>query len=713
MDKGSTLPVEISPQLLRPLAYRLLSKKYGLNIKSDGLASLAKFIGSTFGMTWKRSPESLKFLEKFATVWREQERGLFVDAQGVEEVIKELIERNKAAQEQRRLCVKSVVAPESVKPKTLDAFLKSKPKNASAEDVDIVSVREDTQPDLQPVKDITGDVVMDLSDDANYSAENDASAASNDELNWSDYFKIINSFSQQRFTYDAVKKRFRFVRPKEMQNLKSSFISKLKIPTVESGIPLFSTRYHLVKERVLRNENFQNGDTYNPLSSMAQLENQLKGSNLNLGSSVYMSITQIKNLLGRDGKNFLLLGVLRKNSKGVWLLEDPSGQVDLDISEAIPTKGSYYVPGCILLAEGIYSRNMFHVSSITHPPGERREVTLDAIGNLDMLGIHELSSEHYIARLDRDLKIRLHYLEKELTDHRFVLLGGNIFLDEVNTFDALTKVFKVLNADPPTVIVLNGSFNSTPLHPSMTSKNISSTTTYKNNFDALASLLSNYERLINECTFIFIPGPNDPWSSMVTSGVPGLLPQKEIPINFVSRVNRICRHVFWGSTPTRVAYLSQEILLTRDDICTRFKRNNVIFPITEAEKMEQYLTLQKELQDEDHDPDLSISQLIKSRDQLPASVQESRKIVKTLLDQQHLSPFISQIRPTIWDLDHTLHLLPIPSTLVICDVTTCQYDVTYNGCKTINPGVFIHRRTAHYVEFIPSLRKTIKEEVPF
>ena len=70
LASGNVLPVKISPPLLRPMAYRVLSKKYGLNIKSDGLAALSEFVGNTFGMDWKRSPDTLQFLENFDCVWR-------------------------------------------------------------------------------------------------------------------------------------------------------------------------------------------------------------------------------------------------------------------------------------------------------------------------------------------------------------------------------------------------------------------------------------------------------------------------------------------------------------------------------------------------------------------------------------------------------------------------------------------------------------------
>ncbi|CCD26923.1 DNA polymerase epsilon noncatalytic subunit NDAI_0J00310 [Naumovozyma dairenensis CBS 421] len=694
---GNVLPVKIQPPLLRPMAYRILSKKFGLSIKSDGLASLAEFIGLTFGSNWKKSSDTLKFLENFATIWKQQERGLFVDQIGVNEVILEMKEREKTELQELSQSHAHGKMQKSLARKhsnIIDNFVGN--HNTNIDDHDIPMDIDDIN-DLEPSND------------------------KKEQLNWKDYFKVINAHDQQRFIYNSMKMQFQFQPNKKKKQGINSNLLHLKLPNILSNISLFQTRYYLNKERIMRNENFQNTDSFNPLSSMIHMKNDLTTTttttttNQTENISSYMSITPIKNLLGRDGKNFLILGLLKKNSKGNWSIEDPSSSIEIEISQTTPTPGVYYVPGCIVLAEGIYFSvgNKFHVISMTLPPAERREITLDAIGNLDLLGMHNISNENYIARLDSDLKIRLHFLEKELEDHRFIILGGDLFLDELTTLEALRKVFDKINDDPPTIIIFQGSFTSIPIHASMTSRNISSTTQYKNNFDLLANLLSNYENIINECTLIFIPGVNDPWGSMVSLGATGPIPQNKIPSYFINRMNRICKNIIWGSNPTRILYLSQEIVIMRDDMADRFKRNSITFPMQEEMKQQHILELQEQLNKLSVDDTISINQLINNEGQLNSKVKESRRLVKTILDQGHLSPFITNIRPVIWDLEHSLTLYPIPSTMIICDLSSPQFDLTYNGCKSINPGRFMHKRRARYVEYKPSLKKITQEEVYF
>ena len=684
-SSGNVLPVKIQPPLLRPLAYRVLSRKYGLSIKSDGLSALAEFVGTHIGTNWRQGSTTIKFLEQFATVWKQQERGLFIDQDGVKEVIQEMKEREKAEWSHEH----STQHGDDILRQSDDDGDEDMPMAADSSLQNALL----SSPIRAPIDENERDV----------SSRSEKSK----NLDWRDYFKVINASQQQRFSYNPRKMQFIFVANKK-ENLLGSNTGFL--PDIADKVQMFLTRYYLTNDRVMRNENFQNSDMFNPLSSMVSLQNELSdtGQNQQFNS---MNITPIKNLLGRDAQNFLILGLLNMNFKGNWSIEDPSGSVEIDISQTIPTQGHYYAPGCMVLVEGIYYSvgNKFHVTSITLPPGERREITLETMGNLDLLGIHGLSNNNFIARLDKDLKIRLHLLEKELTDHRFIILGADLFLDDLRIMTALSKILQKLNDDPPTLLIWQGSFTSVPVFASMSSRNVSSSTQYKNNFDALATLLSRYDNLTESTTMIFIPGPNDLWGSMISLGANGILPQDAIPSVFTKKMNKVCKNIIWSSNPTRIAYLSQEIVLFRDDLTERFKRHHLEFAFNENE--ESYTeSANTTTKDTDTVP---IDELVKNPDQLPQKVQESRKLVKTILDQGHLSPFVDSIRPISWDLDHTLTLCPIPSTMILCDTSSAQFDLTYNGCKVINPGSFIHNRRARYMEYIPSTKKTIQEEIYF
>jgi len=117
----------------------------------------------------------------------------------------------------------------------------------------------------------------------------------------------------------------------------------------------------------------------------------------------------------------------------------------------------------------------------------------------------------------------------------------------------------------PLTFVLMGSFISTPFPANGYS------TTYKSHWDTLADILSQFPSLTTNCAFVFIPGPNDPWTTS-----PGCLPRKGIPEVFTNRVRRVCKDVRFVSNPCRLNYFSQEFCVARYDIADTFIRNRMV-----------------------------------------------------------------------------------------------------------------------------------------
>lgn len=672
---GTVLPARIQPAHLRPLAYRILSKKYGLSIKSDGLVALAAVIGSRFGTNWKKNPETMKFLEQFAQVWKQQDRGLFVNKDGCDKVLTEIEER---------VCF---------------------------DESNISRLRDSST----------------YNEDGSITSTENTSMVSTNDLHWTEYFKIVNASEQFYFPYDGVKRHY--TSPHESLSL---------VTDLKRKITSYTTRYFITRDRTLRNENFQNSnDSLNPLSSMVALQNDLMKNDLDTSTpSTYMTITQIKNLLGRDGQNFLILGFLTYNSKGNLQMEDPSGKIEIDISQANPTEGLYYYPGCIVLAEGIYFSvgHKFHITSLTHPPAERREVTQEAVGNIDFLNVCNNDVKGPITRITNDLKIRLLSLERDLNEQQlnnFILLGGEMFLSEQDTLDALKKVLTNIENEiletgvAPIGIVFFGSFTSAPIFPSYSETSMTTSRLYEVSFEYLSNLLSQFENIIKYCQLIFVPGPEDPWGGTMALGNEIGLPQEPIPSEFTKKMRKLGANIKWTSNPSRVVFLSQEIVLMRDDLNRKFKSYSIEFPLVEEAKANRLDEMETKLSninlsdneynssenEELEDGTVLRHDILPVVPEVPFTIMETRKYVKTLLDQGHLAPFSST--PIHYNRDHTLSMCPVPSILIICDPTVSRFDLTYNGCKTINPGKFILNKRARYLKFNPTSRTVSQEEVPF
>jgi len=84
------LPIELTPAQVRPVAYRIISKRHGLNLKSPALAVLAQFLGHHFGADW-RGAVAEKSLDEISRRWKNEDRGIFVDGPELQQVVKDWV----------------------------------------------------------------------------------------------------------------------------------------------------------------------------------------------------------------------------------------------------------------------------------------------------------------------------------------------------------------------------------------------------------------------------------------------------------------------------------------------------------------------------------------------------------------------------------------------------------------------------------------------
>ncbi|GAA93845.1 uncharacterized protein L969DRAFT_84704 [Mixia osmundae IAM 14324] len=441
------------------------------------------------------------------------------------------------------------------------------------------------------------------------------------------YLKVINAFDMPRINWSFEKKAF------ERAAAKPSMVG-----AATSKAQYLRDRFGIAKQVILRSEYF--------------CPPAVGGHDRNS----YPKITSVKNLLGRQGGDFTLFGLLARTEIGQFCLEDLDDRVVLDFSEArqlvkMITQGSF-----VLVFGRFTSESIFFVSEITHPPAEGRNVTKTIFGHVDFLGTGALTHTE---------ETRLLASEKA-QPNAFVVIS-DLFLNQPKVLLKFRAMLQALvTADAiPAVFVLCGNFSSIPFL--LDGK---STLAYTQYFSALAEILLSFPQVLQQAHFVLVPGPHDPFDTMT-------LPRPPLPAPIVKALMKIPKITF-ATNPCRITYKSQEIVVLRDDLLSRVLRNCVWF-------------------DEVHPTgEIDDEQGTGLHAQMAQNWQPEHHLAQLVLDQGHLCPLPISVRPVLWEYDHTLRLYPMPTALVLADKYS-PYEITYDlgpdgeegRCHVFNPGSFV------------------------
>lgn len=318
-------------------------------------------------------------------------------------------------------------------------------------------------------------------------------------------------------------------------------------------------RLQALRALVLRNENF-----CPPLPGTVRSRGE---------SDTWMKLTSTSNLLGRPNGRFLLFGLLTSTPDGRWCLEDEDGRVELDMSETVPGEGIFTL-GSLVLVEGRYAAEeeegqKLYVHAIGHPPSEARNRARELYDHIDWTGKGVVSLKE-----EKSLEISL---QRNHPDVSFVVLS-DLYLDVPRTFHSLRALLRgYIEAHfVPFLFVFCGNF----LSENGRRKADGGLAKYGEGFSALSDVLASFPSLFVSSQFLFVPGPYDPYLTPV-------LPRKALPSllvdSFRSRLSsklsmslsKILERVHFLSNPCRVRFWGRELVIFRDDILGRMRRNGV------------------------------------------------------------------------------------------------------------------------------------------
>lgn len=696
--KASVLPVLLPPATLRPVAFRTFTRKHNLTISSSALQLLAAFVGKNCGSGWREEGLAELVLDEVAKSWKKSGGSVIVE-EGKGASLKSILQAIEETMSGGR------IAPGRIP--SGDRETSSRSPETGLSDLNRSNIQAFT-PDLEDQEEDSGP-----------------------SLHIRNWIKVIDAIDLPRLTYNTDKKYFQTT---------SSRPTLLPPPSHKAAF--LRDRYMLVHQRLLRNESFQ--------ASLAAAS----GSS-SFGSDQRYRLAPIVNLLGRSGTSHFILGLLAISPAGDLSLVDLTGSVALDLSHArsIPEDGAWFAPGMVVLVDGIYEDEenamgstlggnngvggaiggRFVAVSICGPPCERRETSLGTgnkqtgdvssaggFGWVDFLGV---GSER--ARGPRMRKIQARCLQHAQTSQGGsprpkIAIMGEVNLDNFKTLDALKSILSSYNGlqsgERPFAFILTGNFVRNAV---INGSGHAGSVEYKEYFDALATVLSEFPSLLRHSTFVFVPGDNDPWPSAFSAGAASTIPRRGIPELFTSRVKRAfttanseaetshpdtpAGEAIWTSNPSRLSLFGplHDITIFRDDISSRLRRS-AVSTRADTDAVNPETAMDAGIAADDLRDTTAEDQGGPPADSASSAVRNGRKLVKTILDQGTMSPFPLPQRPVLWDHASSLQLYPLPTAFVLADAEAAPFCITYEGCHVMNPGRLIPEdatSSARWVEY--------------
>nr|CAB3265005.1 DNA polymerase epsilon subunit 2 [Phallusia mammillata] len=413
---------------------------------------------------------------------------------------------------------------------------------------------------------------------------------------------VIDAFSVPRFIYNSERKKF--IKAEELGLPPPTLLS-----SANDKAELFRERYKVLYQRTSRHKLFTP-----PIPGLDEV------------NAKKFQLRNVEYLLGCTAKlkEIIVLGMITQLKERKYFLEDLTGAVELDLTEAKFHTG-LFTENSFVLAEGWYEDEVFHVTAFGFPPLEAAKTTRAYYGNTNFFGGP--------SALCAKASTKLQELEQKNEDAAFMFLS-DVWLDQEKVLHKLETLFIGYQENPPTCIVLCGTFCSKPY-------GLSHSSDVKAGLNNLARMILRFPHIHRQTKFVFVPSSSD-------VGFGKILPRPALPSIVTEDFVRKVPNAIFTSNPCRIQYCTQEIVIFREDIVKKMCRNSLKCPTSD----------------------------------IPT------QFVKSILAQGNLSPLPLAVSPVYWSHDHALRLYPVPDLVVFADQLAEPYQVNQIDCLCINPGSF-------------------------
>jgi DNA polymerase epsilon subunit 2 len=353
-----------------------------------------------------------------------------------------------------------------------------------------------------------------------------------------------------------------------------------------------------------------------------------------------------------------ILGLILQRDGDVYL-EDLRGEIKLKFTDRSRVSSHCFIgTGCMVVVTGFWMNNALLVVSIDLPPAERRETTLRDVGmSTDLFGL---------APADPIAALR----EEKKGIQNVIIVMAHVHLDKSSTMGKLARLFERMQGLSEAELrdvtfVFAGDFSSVPLHFS----DASHLPDIFDSSDRLQTLLDGLGRCValnaptaaQQSQFVLIPGPRD------MSVLQGFQPQTPIAAHFAKGLEGRTKKLTLAPNPCRLRFYTHEMIIARRDFLRDFQHGESRY------EWERYRS--KEAPVNEASGDFAP----------PLSAASFERVVKTILDEAHLSPYTDDA--VLWKMDDALRIPVLPHTMLLCDSTE-QWECHYKGVHVVNPGSF-------------------------
>ena len=396
-------------------------------------------------------------------------------------------------------------------------------------------------------------------------------------------------------------------------------------------------------------------------------------------------ITELGSLQGTE-ENVIVFGMLIKTESGNYQLQDIVTRINIDISNVKKWGKGYFTPGCCVICWGFFKNNKLIVDEISHPDFIWNTMSFEEKYEKDYFGAitkafksnknkekngnnskskgensiyknpgihftirnllqHDYGNDKILYPKTIDIKSKINkgvqiikdsFFEKDKISNIFIetqkLLKNQFFLilSNVNLADnEVLKSIKILvnsyskpNIALPFMIIFMGNF-----FKEQSFKNFKQ---FNSSFEQLEKILLENKKLVDNCYFVFVPGPDD------ISLFNGFPKYPFIP-SIIDKMKEKIPNIINATNPCRFSVFGKEIVICRDDLNKKLSRNSI--------------------NDTENGVDAT------------SDNNQTELFVETVLRQGNLAPLPLNIAPRIWHLAQKMMIVPLPDILILGDIT--------------------------------------------